>query len=189
MQTKIPTQFREDKTTQTAALLLQLRGGTMSYMKLIKLLYIIDRRALLNWRRPVTFDHYVSMDNGPVLSKTYNLINEGVEVDSSSYWHRFISHPADYSVSLKQPCEPDDLSDAEIGLIESVFKEFGHLNRWELVKLTHDLFPEWEDPDGSAIPIEYSDILKAGGKTSIEISSIKHDLDSLAFMRRILHAG
>lgn len=181
-------QFREDKTTQVAAYLLRLRGGEMSYMKLIKLLYIIDRNALLKWGRPVTYDQYVSMDNGPVLSRTYNLINDGVQRDSDSYWHRFISHPENYTVSLLQECSTDELSNAELNLTEEVFNDFGSLSRWELVDLTHDKFSEWEDPEGSAIPIDYTDILKAGGKTEIEITAIKHELEGLALIKRILQA-
>jgi len=53
--------FNEAKATQAAALLLKLRGGRMNYMKLIKLLYLVDRTALIRWGRPVTFDSYCSM--------------------------------------------------------------------------------------------------------------------------------
>lgn len=61
--------FNDRKATQAAALLLQLRGGKMSYMKLIKLLYLADREALLQWGRPITTDRYVSMNRDPVLSR------------------------------------------------------------------------------------------------------------------------
>ena len=70
--------FNEAKAAQTAARLLKLRGGRMSYLKLIKLMYLIDREALLRWGRPVTTDCYVSMDKGPILSRTLIL--------SSSAW-------------------------------------------------------------------------------------------------------
>ncbi len=53
--------FNERKATQAAAYLLQMRGGTMSYMKLIKLLYLADRAALVRFGRPITTDRYVSM--------------------------------------------------------------------------------------------------------------------------------
>ena len=61
--------FNEVKATQAAARLLRNRGGRMSYMKLIKLLYLADREALSRWGRPITTDKYVSMDKGPVLSR------------------------------------------------------------------------------------------------------------------------
>ncbi len=46
----------------------------MSYMKLIKLLYLADREALARWGRPITTDTYVAMKHGPVLSYILNLI-------------------------------------------------------------------------------------------------------------------
>ena len=36
----------------------------MSYMKLIKLLYLADREALAQWGRSISIDTYVSMDKG-----------------------------------------------------------------------------------------------------------------------------
>lgn len=56
--------FIEAKATQAAARLLRNRGGKMSYMKLIKLLYLADREALAQWGRSITTDTYVSMDKG-----------------------------------------------------------------------------------------------------------------------------
>jgi len=38
--------FDEAKATQAATLFLKLRGGRMHYIKLIKLLYLLDREAL-----------------------------------------------------------------------------------------------------------------------------------------------
>ena len=62
--------YREDGSTQAAARLLKRAGGPMSHMKLIKLLYLADRRALVRWGRPITCDWYVSMPQGPVPSFT-----------------------------------------------------------------------------------------------------------------------
>lgn len=181
--------FREDKATQAAAILLKLGGGHMNYMKLIKLLYIIDREALLSWGRPVTFDAYVSMDNGPVLSRTYSLITDGIEPthkEHSSCWNNIISAPERYEVKLLQDYFlTDELSEAEEKLIQDVFNKYGHMNQWELVDIVHK-FSEWQDPDGSAIPIDCIDILEAGGKTKIEAATIKDDLESLALLDRIL---
>ncbi len=59
--------FNEKKTTAVTALLLKLNGGAINSAKLLKLLYLTDREALLRWRRPLTGDDYVSTSNGPVL--------------------------------------------------------------------------------------------------------------------------
>jgi len=177
--------FREDKTTQAAAKLLDLNGGQMNYMKLIKLLYLIDREALMRWGRPVTFDAYVSMKHGPVLSHTLNLINEGPEPGRESYWDKFISEPYSYSVSLKKKCVDDELSDAEVSLIEEIFRKYQHLDQWEMVNVVHAL-REWQDPGDSAIPIDYRDILEASNKTEAEIAAIVEELESLGLAQILL---
>lgn len=177
-------QFNEVKTTQAAVYLLKKRGGRMSYMKLIKLLYLADREGLLKWGRPVTFDHYVSMDNGPVLSETYERIMDGVPPGQSSFWADHISSPKDYEVALTKDTTIDELSDVEMQLLDEVFEKHGHKDRWEVVKFMHEL-PEWTNPNGSAIPITYRDILKAGKKTEAEIAAIESELESLAFTHAI----
>jgi len=171
--------FNEAKATQAAARLLRLRGGRMSYMKLIKLLYLVDRQALLSWGFPVTTDSHVSMDKGPVLSQVLNLITEGKDPNAASIWSRYISDPDDYQVQLKTEDVPsEELSIAEEKLIDAIFAEYGRFSRWQLVDILHGL-PEWQDPKGSAIPIQFSDILKAGGKTEGEIAAVIAELESL----------
>ena len=177
--------FREAKTTQTAARLLKLRGGSMSYMKLIKLLYLVDREALLRWGRPVTGDRYVSMDRGPVLSRTLNLITEEPCPGEDSTWAHHISKPQNYEVQLSKDAPQDELSEAEAQLIEEIFGKFGTMSRWDLVEFVHQL-PEWQNPEGSAIPIQYRDILRAGGKTDAEITAILQEIDSLAMADALL---
>ncbi|MCI0390264.1 MAG: SocA family protein [Acidobacteria bacterium] len=172
--------FNEAKATQAAALLLKLRGGTMRYMKLLKLLYLIDRTALIRWGRPVTYDSYFSLPRGPILSQTLNLITEGVPPEEPSMWTTCISEPSNYNVSLKQECSTDELSQAEEDLIREIFDEYGHMNRWELVEFLHKELPEWQNPGCSSLSIEYRDILKAGGKTDIEIARIEAEIEGLA---------
>lgn len=171
--------FREEKATEAAAHLLRARGGQMSYMKLLKLMYLADREALLRLGRPITFDAYVSMKNGPVLSRTYALISEGPPPAVSSVWDECISRPQAYSVTLQRDCEPIHLSRAELALLTEIFQEFGHRNRWELVDFCHTL-PEWRDPGDSALPISYADILASGGRSPAEIAEIEEELEASA---------
>jgi len=111
----MPLKFREVKATQAAPRLLELEGGKMSHMKLIKLLYLAERQAILRWGRPITFDWYVSMPHGPVLSFTLDKINDAAPLDGSSYWHRHISERKGYEVTLLGKAPNDQLSRAEEG--------------------------------------------------------------------------
>ncbi len=151
----------------------------MSHLKLMKLLYLAEREALLRWRRPIVFDSYVSMDKGPVLSQTLNLLHG--EIETAGIWNKFITPPTNNEVSLLSDPGNECLSKAEETLINEIFSKYGTLDRWGICKLTHDL-PEWEDPQGSSIPIEYTDILQGEGKTKIEIASILAEIENIALL-------
>ena len=177
--------FNEAKATQAAACFLRLRGGKMSYIKLIKLLYLLDREALLRWGRTVTTDRHVSMDKGPVVSQIYDLIREEQPPGSfGGYWRAYISAPQDWEVRLLSDPPGDELSRAEESLIEEIYRIHGTKSRWELVRYCHDL-PEWRDPEGSALPISYTDILRAGAKPEDEIAAIDEELRNLAAVEAI----
>lgn len=185
------TAHREIKTNisfrEAAVYLLQRRGGRMHYLKLLKLLYLADRAALLQWGRPISTDRYVSMDHGPVLSVTLNLINGGY-ADFGAKWDQAISTKDGAEVELRNPTADftaNELSQAEEDLLCRTFGEYGSWNRWKIVEYLHTL-PEWQDPNGSAIPISYRDILAAGQKNPAEISMVEEELESLSAVENIL---
>ena len=179
--------FDEAKATQVASRILHMRGGRMHYLKLIKLLYIIDREALLRWGVPVTTDRHVSMDHGPVVSRIYKLIVE--EEIPKPQWGEFISPPVGdgYEVELKKEAPADRLSAAEEKLIEEVYQNYGYMNRWKLRDLCHT-FPEWKDPQGTSIPIHIREILKAGGEDEEEIRATLRELRAMAAAEEALRA-
>lgn len=170
--------FRQAKTTQLACEFLRLAGGRMSYMKLIKLLYLVDRRSLLERGVPVTYDRYVSMRHGPVLSRTLDLINYGSNPSEESYWEAHVDQDSRYEVALKTDCPVDELSPAELDLARAVYAEFGGMDRWAVVDSVHRL-PEWRDPgEAQALPIRYEDIL-VHEKTPEESEQIVGDLRAM----------
>lgn len=177
--------FNEAKATQAAARLLTLRGGSMSYVKLIKLLYLADREALIRWGRPITTDRYVSMDIGPVVSRIYDLIRDEPAPNFVRIWRKFISDPENYEVRLLGDPGGSELSGPERKLIDDVFAQHGRQNRWTVVDYTRSL-PEWTPPDGGAQPIEYRDILRAADKTEAEISAVEEALETAALSELVL---
>lgn len=170
----MPMTYREEKATQAAARLLKARGGKMSYLKLLKLLYFADRIALVKLGRPITFDKYYSMENGPVLSQTCDLIKDMASPTLGRYWKKFIERSG-FDVRLTKQAPNDQLSEAEEAILDKVFKKYGHMNRWDIVEATHKL-PEYVDPGTSAIPLSYADILKAAGVDKADAKAIIADL-------------
>jgi uncharacterized phage-associated protein len=170
--------FDESKATQVAAAVIRKRGGRIHYLKLIKLLYLIDREALLRWGVPVTTDRYVSMDHGPVLSNIYRLI---VEDKPKPVWAKYISQPlGDYEVELlsNEPAT-DRLSRAEESLIAEIYDQYGYRNRWDLVENVMHKLPEWTDPHGSSISINIRQILEAQGENPEEITAVLRELRAI----------
>ncbi len=140
----------------------------MPVLKLMKLLYLTDREAMTCYDAPLTYDRMVSMPHGPVLSQTYDLMS-GNSNPVQGGWEDWISDRADHKVSLKKENLSRDsffkLSDADIELLDKVWDKFGHMGKWELRDFTHDHCSEWEDPQGSSLPITYQDVFKAVGKS------------------------
>jgi uncharacterized phage-associated protein len=171
--------FNEAKATEAAAYLLKQNGSPMSYLKLIKLLYLADREALLRFARPITTDRYILTSQGPSLSQVNDLITLDPIVES--VWNRYIS-PLEGKLQialLQDAAELGELSEAETEVIDTVVANYGQNNQQQLSKVLQAL-PEWHDPQGTKIPLEYKDILRAGGKTASEIDAVTSELESLA---------
>lgn len=172
-------QFNSIKTTQAAGFLLERHNGSMSKGVLIKMLYLTDRDLLAKRGQPLTGDQPVSMENGPVLSKTYDL-TKGAALEHRAYWEQHISmaKKGDYNVSLKKKTGTDHLSKSEIETLEAVDNKFRHFTWRQLVDYCHKL-PEWTDPGKSSSSIEVEKILTAVGKSNEEISQIRsHAMES-----------
>ena len=174
--------FDERKATQVAARFLVAAGGKLPYMSLIKLMYFMDREALLQWGVPVTNDAYYSLDHGPILSRVKDLIVE--ERPDRGFWGRHVSSPQNYEITLITKPGDDRLSRAEESLIDKVFAEKGHLDQWQLRRISHEL-PEWVDPEGTSVRIEIEDILKFGGFARKERETIARELKGLRKMQAL----
>lgn len=173
--------FNERKVAQMAAYMLKRRGGTMSHLKLIKLLYLADRAAMNSYGAPISGDSYYSLRNGPILSRTLNLMAGVIESEPQG-WETWISDKAEHQVSLRQDFDFGDLdylSPADIDILDSVWQEFGAMNRWELVEYTHGgNCPEWEDPNGSSVAISPLKIFSALGKSKEDAAILASDIEA-----------
>lgn len=180
MQYSISFVFDERKATQAACYLLSLNNGHMNYMKMIKLLYLSDRKYILDFSNSITTDCYVSMDNGPVTSNIYDCIKEG-RFDNGSYWSSRI-RTEDHDVTLiKNDSYYEYLSPMEMDVISSVNKEFENDREWDVVDYCHKNLAEWQNPAGSSIRISIEDIIKAEksgeeAEESIEETALAADI-------------
>ena len=170
--------FNERKTAQAAAYLLHRAGGQLPLIKLLKLMYLAERLSLKEYGEPLTGDSLVSMEHGPVLSRTLNQMN-GAVVSVEGGWDTWVSDRSNHNLVLKDPSMNSDpsrdllaLSDSDLECLASVWEQFGRWDRWDLVKYTHDNCGEWSDPGQSSSPIAYEAVFHALGFTEPQVTAM-----------------
>jgi uncharacterized phage-associated protein len=175
-------QFNEKRSTQAAALLIKRNSNILNYMKLIKLLYLTDRTALIKWQQPITGDKYFSLPYGPVVSTIFDKISSGPNPNGEDYWSTIIQKAEDdsYSVTTMVDLTYDELSKREINLLEGIDDKFKTFSQWEMVDYCHQNLPEWKDPNGSSNFITIKDILRASVSDE-SVAELEYLLDTVAF--------
>ena len=176
--------FDELKAAQAAAYLLKRHGGRLNYTILTKLLYLADRRSLLEIGRLISGDELVSMPQGPVLSRVYELINLGPKDDAApSPWFAYIMREGRYEVALCDPSPSnDELSKHEMKILDEIDEQFGKKGLWDLVDYAHTL-EEWVDPKGSSSRIDPETILRVESKSQEEIEAISRITKEVNFLQ------
>lgn len=184
--------FNEQKAAQIAAWFLAQEGGAMPHLKLMKLMYLADREAMLRFGFPMTGDLFVSMPHGPVLSNTLSHINDEAQ-SAPDGWDKWISDKANHMVALVRepnPDELDELSRADLTVLGTTWAKFGHMTKYQIRDYTHDRnnCPEWEDPDGGSNPIPYEVVFRALGFDTEDAASMAADIRAQSIIARSLAA-
>ena len=168
---------------QIVGWLLKLNNGSMNYIKLVLLIYIVDKKALKDYNYSISNDDIVLMKNGPVLCNTYNLkkhTNENADIQGLNEWNKYFVKTG-YDLSFKENIKDkinnilsDDvlwLSDADIKIIEEVYRQYKDYTYSDIINLMHDEaeFPEikWKqaDMDSTGIPIDFITLMKSLNKS------------------------
>jgi uncharacterized phage-associated protein len=178
--------YNEKKATQATCILLRLSGGEMSLLKLMKLLYNIERESLNRWLRPLTYGNLCSMPHGQVISETYDnakLTNQ----QQKSFWTEHIKTFNKKVCLISDNCGIEKLSRAEIKLLHEMYEKYKDKTANEMRAEHHDpaLFPEYRDPGDSSVKTTYRDILVALGKTEEEIRNFEKDIRELSILEGI----
>ena len=172
--------FNIQKTIQAIAALLHFHESReMSYLRMLKLLYLADRESLKETGRPITGDRVVAMEHGPVLSSVYDLIKG--EHTGWAEWSEYLGKKG-YRIELI--CDPGNgaLSKYEIAKLRELTGRYAEQNEWDLVEIVHEL-EEWKknDPGKSSKPIPIEDILDAIGRGADRDAILQDARDQAAF--------
>jgi uncharacterized phage-associated protein len=171
--------FTYRKVAQMAAVFASKQGGAINVLKLSKLLYLADRESMSRYGVPISFDNLVSMDHGPVLSRTLNLINGYVGGSGAAQWDEWMNDRENHDVSVRKSFTRKDLnelSDADLAVIDSVWAQFGRMDQWALSDYTHKNCAEWIDPKGSSLGIEETTVFTALGRSGPEAKKLAQSI-------------
>jgi uncharacterized phage-associated protein len=142
--------YREDKATAMACFFLEHEAShELNDIKLMKLLYIAERKSLEMYSMPIAGDDYVSMEHGPVLSTTYRLMSSE---KVGEVWNKHIAairrwvsgHEQEVPL-IEAVAYESILRGCEISILEEVWREFGSWSKWQLKDYCHKNFKEYDE--------------------------------------------
>lgn len=185
--------YNAKKAAQTIAYLAMKNGGKpLDVLKAVKLVYLADRESIARYGFPIQDETRVSMPHGPVNSKTYSYI-QGEQEQGVADWSAYLQDRENHMLALARDnisvADLDELSEADVGVLDRVWDRFGPMGKWELVRWTHDQanLPEWEDPQGSSAPIPLALIMAYVGVPNVEAqAALVKDFDRIDSLFRAL---
>ncbi|MES2060917.1 MAG: Panacea domain-containing protein [Bacteroidota bacterium] len=164
------TSFKFKKAVQALNYFAKKEGGNINYMKAGKLVYLADRLHLRRFGRTITNDSYVAMKNGPVPSKTKDIILKSAwfEPEILDYVNDFISDSENYIFKSLNDVDVDVFSKTDIKTMDEIYDFYGNKNQFELSEYSH-YFPEWKRFEnelkmgvGKAFQINQNDFFENG---------------------------
>ncbi len=175
--------FSALKAAQSAAIILKHKPSCeMSYMKLLKLLYIADRESIKETGTPITGDYVVAMKYGPVLSGIYDFMMKR-STDGFDVWGQFIDT---IGMDLKLVDDPGTslLCKYEIDKLNEVYERYKSFDQFALAALTHS-FPEWvqNNPGTSSRDIPLQHIIDAVGRSDSMDDILQAQADDFYFAK------
>jgi uncharacterized phage-associated protein len=180
--------FQIEKATETACEFLARAGGQINIMKLVKLIYLLDRSSIDLRGLPVVGGEYLSMRNGPVISEVLDLINAGcLAEEPESRWAEYISDRVNHEVKLEHAPARESLSDVEIGLIDKIWAEHGHRDQWQLRDWCHLHCGEWVAKTRGCAPIAVERIAQSLGKTPEVVNKLAREAAELNMLDEIFN--
>lgn len=180
--------FRFDvtKATEVACQFLNREGGAANVMKLVKLVYLLDRLSLARRGIPVVGGAYFSLPNGPVTSELLDLTNSGrLWGVADCRWEEFITDRQNHEVAMVKEAQlaPRDLlSDSEIDLIDEIYLDHGGRDQWQLRRWCHEHCEEWTPLAQGRERIPLERVARAVGKTDEQVARLTEEAAELSFL-------
>jgi uncharacterized phage-associated protein len=124
-------------------------NGKISNIQALKLLFFAERYHVRKYGKFFSGDVFFAMKNGPVASNAYNILksDDRIELKIKKYRDVKIENTDNnHYKTLKQFASRDDydhLSDSALESLDFALENFGSMDRWRAVEITHN-YPEWK---------------------------------------------
>jgi uncharacterized phage-associated protein len=159
--------FQSRKAAQIAAYFVSESGGKIEKLKLIKLLYLTDRQFMGDHDRPILYDEFYSLKDGPICSASLNGINGIIDPE---IWDEYIARNGNIVVAVKSVNRNDmnEVSNAEHSAAQIVWTKFQSMTASGIRNYTHENCPEYRTVSQGRSPITYAEVFRALGKDDVE---------------------
>lgn len=166
--------YNHELARAVAARFIQLEGGVINKMKLMKLMYLLDREAICEDGCAIIGGCYMSFPYGPIVSE---------ELDAANYnaWRGILKSDSGYYLQLNGGDYGFDLlSEWVEEKIQAVYNKFGKMTQFELSDYTHqkENCPEWKNP--SPKKTEYISLRDIAGDKADEVEALAQELSMFA---------
>ena len=174
--------FDEREAAQAAAHVLRRHGGPLHRDVLIRILYYVDRRCLVEHGYPVTGARFVCTADGPALQQILDLTEPNARSDS--LWYRYVS-PADGPfVAATGEIEEGALSPVVCRMLDDTTDTLAPLPVQEVLMRSRQL-QEWRMIDHRIIPVILDDIFRSDALDPLSIVDIDEKASASAAGRKL----
>lgn len=147
------------------------RHRYLTQYDIVKTIFLADRAHLNKYGRPITYDNYVAMKDGPVPSTTYNFLKQHDRVLTKYAkdlpWQREQLDPKKFNFfAPSREADEDVLSPSDMAELESNLTVVKALGFTQIRKLTHEdpaYIDAWEDTGGPnrRYPMSYGMLMES----------------------------
>lgn len=164
--------YQSQKAAQMTAYFGKQTKGRIEKLKVIKLLYLAERDFMAMHARPMLYDEFYSLKEGPILAATLRAIDGTTD---GVIWDDYIARNGKTVFLVKRVERGDftEISDTELATLERTWSMFGELSAGQMRDHVFAKFPECRQGPVGRFPITYSDVFKALGFKDAEALALE----------------
>ena len=178
--------FNNEKAVAALTAFISLKNNVADFYYLNKMMYLLERKSILETGTPVFFDRLCSLPYGPVPSNVNDQLKNVRQMCDFADWSIYVSFSEQNTVILNQEADYDFLSRYETSSIEKLNKEiedtlllskrepndaFNALHAY-IMKL-----PEYVKQDSGSELLLYEDLLIKNGVDPLKVQDILDEID------------